>query len=183
VGDARKEGRDKAREALLKELGVEDFDKAKAALEEAKNLKKAQMTEAERIAAEKSDLEKRLADSESAKQRAEEERKSALLQAEIVSKAAGIFANPKAIVKLIDLSGVKFEDGQFTGIDEVLTKLAEAEPWTLAPKAGALGTKLGATNPDSKPKARTDTDRKADYFGGASSTFFEGGGVEIRSKQ
>lgn len=183
AGTSRKEGKNAGRTELLKELGFETPEAAKTAIEEANKLKKDQMTETERLKAEKAEAEKRATDTAAALAKAETERQAALLEAEIVSKASGKFANPKAVAKLLDLSKVKFENGQFTGVDEALTELGTKEPWTLVSKEKPA-TNLGPTNPKTGAQGRTDEQRRAEYFGGGDNAgFFKGGGVQIRDKK
>ena len=42
--------------------------------------------------------------------------------------------NPKAALKLADLSEVEFKDGKITGLDKALEKLAKSDPYLLAEK-------------------------------------------------
>ena len=178
AGQTRKDAKSAERAALLKELGVADLDAAKKAITTAEEARKAQMTEIERLQQAKEESDRKLAASEAARQKAEQYRKEALLTAAVVGKASGKFANPQAVVKLADLTKVTLgDDGQFTGIDEALERLATQEPWTLA-KTGITVPSLGATNGSGKPKSRTDEDRRAEYFGGGNNRkFFDEGGV------
>lgn len=178
AGQTRKDAKSAERAALLKELGVADLDAAKKVIADAETARKAQLTETERLQQAKEESDRKLATAEAARQKAEQDRKDALLTAAVVGKASGRFANPQAVVKLADLSKVTLgDDGQFTGIDDALEALAKAEPWTLA-KQGTTVPSLGATNGSGKPKARTDEDRRAEYFGGGKNQkFFDEGGV------
>ncbi len=105
----------------------------------------------------------------------------ALLHAAVISQASKRFANPEAVVRLVDLSSVErdAESGKYTGIDTALAALAESDPWTLTPKVGSPGP----TNPEGDhTQVRTDDDRRREYFQGQTSNFFEGGGVQVRDK-
>lgn len=49
--------------------------------------------------------------------------------------------NPKAALKMADLSGVSIDDeGHVTGLKDALKKLANAEAWMLKPKAASEGS-------------------------------------------
>ena len=175
AGETRKSAKSAERAALLKELGVEDLDAVKAAMQAAQEAAKAKMTETERAAAEMAELNKRLQLAEAGKTEAEQARKAALLEAEIVSKASGRFANPRAAAKLADLSKVEFKDGKFSGVDEALTALAEAEPWTLAQagKGPVTPPAIGATNGgQGKRGGESDEDNRARFFGGGGARIF-----------
>lgn len=176
AGKTRKEAATAAQAKLLKELGFESADAAKAAFVEADKIRKAQMTDQERLTQEKADAEKRADDATAAAKLSDQARQQALIESEIVSMASGKFANPKAMVKLVDQSKVKFEDGNIVGVAEELARLETSEPWTLLPKAGSPQS-IGRTNPSGTPPGRTDKDRKQEYFGGGRATFFKGGGV------
>lgn len=175
IGKTRKEARDAAQAKLLKDLGVDSIDAIKAQVAEAQTLKKAQMTEQERLAVEKQALEQQLAQAREAVATADANRKQALIEAEIISKASGRFANPRAVIRLLDLSKVGFgEDGRsIEGVEEALTTLATAEPWTLLARGAQQPPPLGATNPNASAQTRTDADRKAEYFTGVGNGFFD----------
>lgn len=167
AGQTRKEAKSAERAALLKELGVEDLDQAKQALKAAEEARKAQMTQEERLKTEKAELERRATEAEAARQKAEQERQAALVEAEIVARASGRFANPKAVIRLIDLAKVKVgEGGVIEGVDEALNALAEKEPWTLAQK-GATVPSLGPANPPRGGGGTAKEDEmRAAFFGG-----------------
>ena len=186
ASERAKHAKSAERAALLKELGVEDLDAVKAAMQAATEAAKAKMTEAERAQAERAELEKRLQLAEAGKTEAELARKAALLEAEIVSKASGRFANPRAVAKLADLSKVEFKDGKFAGVDEALTALAEAEPWTLAPVSSGTvkPPAIGTTNGGQGKRGESDADLKARFFGGGGARIFDkkAGGVVVNHK-
>jgi len=179
AANARGEGRSAERAALLQELGVQDVGAVKSALAQAEELKRAQLTESERLKADAADARKAAADAEAARQAAEQARQSALVEAEIIAQAAGRFANPKAVSKLIDRTAVKLDEkGQVVGVAEALETLAKAEPWTLAQAADtntkAKAPAIGATN--GKPGAGGTAQEvlASKYFGrGRGSGFFE----------
>lgn len=175
AGKTRKEAKDAARAELLKELGVADADAAKAAIKlaadealRAEQARLAQMSETERMKAAMLDADKKVAEAEALRARAEDARGAALLQAEVVSKASGRFANPKAAAKLADLSGVKLDGDKFVGVDEALEALAQAEPWTLLTNAPKPAPAVGPTNGKTTPKGggASEDEMRATFFGG-----------------
>jgi hypothetical protein len=175
AGKTRKEAKDAARAELLKELGVPDAEAAKAAIklaadeaQRAEQARLAQMSETERMKAAMLDADKKVSEAEASRARAEEERVEALMLAEVVSKASGRFANPKAAAKLADLSGVKLEGEKFVGVDEALDALAQAEPWTLAANAPKPAPAVGPTNGKTPAKggSASEEEMRATFFGG-----------------
>lgn len=176
AGQSRKEGRKSAEGDLLKQLGVKTLDEAKAALDAAAKLRQSQMTEAERLEQARQDAEARAAQAEQARQDAEARALATRIESEIIANAAGRFANPSAVVRLIDRSAIAVEGDTVTGVAEALEKLAKSDPWTLLPEGKRIPA-IGRTNSGGKPQARTDADRKRDYFGQGGPGFFKGGGV------
>jgi len=189
AGTARKDGKSAERAALLQALGVDSLEAAQVAIKAADDAKRAQMSESERLKTDKEAAEKRATDAEAARQRSDAERLQALMESEIVSLASsdqewGRFANPKAVVKLIETKAIKFEDGQWVGVEAALKNLAEKETWTLAPKGGGTQTNIGITNGKKTVGARTDDDRRAEYFGGGKRrTFFEPSPDGVRGRE
>jgi len=180
VGKAREDGRSAASSALLKELDVKSLDEVKAALKALEDAKKAQMTDAERLKTEKDQAEAKVKDAESRAQAAENDRKQALLEVAVVRAAADRFANPEAVLKLIDAAALKFENGKWVGVQEALDKLATDEPWTLKPAASTANadaqktkTKIGLTNQQAKKTGDSDEDNRARFFGNRNKGFFE----------
>ena len=96
---------------------------------------------------------------------------------------AGRFANPKAAIKLLDLTGVKIQDGAVTGLAEAVEKLATAEPWTLAQPARKSPQPFTTNPPEGGDPAKESYEEKRQrFFGGAGAgDFFKGGGVRIKS--
>ncbi|HNB50339.1 MAG TPA: hypothetical protein PK530_00270 [Anaerolineales bacterium] len=169
-----------AKAELLKAMGFESLAAAQKAVEEGKQLQREKMSEQERLQADLTALTDRATKAEQAAQQAR-------LEAEALGLMAGKFANPRAALKLVDLTGVNLADG-FTGLAEAINKLAETEPWTLAPQTQTPNGKkptvpnLGPTNPETPTRpTKTDAERMQKFFGGGvkNSGFFEGGGVKI----
>lgn len=99
--------------------------------------------------------------------------KAAIKGAVIAEAARRGFRNPDIAYKVLDLADVKVDGSEVSGVSEALEALAEAEDWMLG------GTpRVGATNPPKGGRqARTDDDRKQEYFGGEAGAFWDGGGV------
>lgn len=176
VGATRKDARETAQKDTLKELGFADLESARAALKDYEEAKRSKMSADERAAADLKAAQEAKAQAEATAKTAVAQAQEARLEAEIVAQAAGRFANPKAVLKLLDRAAVKFgEDGKVEGVKEALDALAKAEPWTLAQKgAGPRVPGIGATNTGEGPQARTDEDRRKQFFGGgAPGGFFE----------
>lgn len=172
AGQARKEGKSAERAALLQELGVKNLDEAKVAIKATEDARLAQLSEAERMKAEIAARDAKLAELQQSTAQANAAALNAQLRAEVVSKASGRFQNAEAVLKLADLSGVKFEDGKFSGLDEALEKVAKDFPFTLTQKteetpAKKPAPKIGASNAQTGAgKSASDEELRAKYFGG-----------------
>lgn len=171
-----------AQSALAKSLGFETVEAMQTAVAEGQKALREKMSEQERIQA---DLEKANKEKQEANERAikaETSATQARLQAEALALMAGKFANPKAALKLVDLSAINLADPKFPGLAEAIEKLASDEPWTLIQNGNKRTVpNLGPTNPQNsgKPPEKTDDDRRRQYFGGGvgETGFFRGGGV------
>lgn len=175
-----------AQAKLLKEFGYEDPAALKQFIEAGKAAMDAQKTDTERqqealrVAQEKADqLEART-------KQAEAQAQAAILQAEALALMAGKFANPKAAIKLLDMTSVKIQDGTVTGLDVAVEKLAKDEPWTLAKPDLKTPPAKFTTNPkDGGDQTKeTDEDKRRRYFGSiGGGEFFQKspGGVRIKS--
>lgn len=106
-------------------------DKAReAAQREAKTLKDAQLSEGEKT---KQDLE----EAKKVLQQKEEENKLLRLQNAFVTDNTYDWHDPKAALKLADLSAVTVdEEGTVKGLKEALKKVADSNPWMIKPKSG-----------------------------------------------
>jgi len=171
------------REALLKLLGVESADAARALLEAGQKALDEKKTAEERQA---EALQKALAEAEALKSQAaaaQAERDRAAIKAAAMEMMAGKFISPGAAFKLLDTAQVTLEDGKVIGLEEAIQKLAAGEPWTLkaeTPAPKKIEPKV-VTNPEGGPSPKeTDAERAARYFGGvASNGFFNGGGLRL----
>lgn len=121
-------------------------DKAReAAQREAKALKDAQLSEDEKR---KQDLE----EAKQALQKREEEIKLLRLQNAFVTDNTYDWHDPKAALKLADLSAVTVDEaGTVKGLKEALKAVADANPWMVKPKstesapAGETGSATGGS--------------------------------------
>ena len=184
VGKTRKEEREKARRALLEELGVSDPADVKKALAEYNELKKAQMTAEERMQAELEEARQKAQQAETARRAAEQAAQERLVQAELVAEAALLgFADPRDAVTLISASDLKFDEGsgRLTNAGDVVKALAEKKPYLL--RQDKRGTP-GPTNPSRDAKqGRTDDDRRAEYFRGVGrDCVFDRGNLVLRDE-
>lgn len=179
AAERAKHAKSAERAALLKELGVEDLEAARAALKAAEDARQAQLSETERLQAAKVAAEKLAADARAEAEQSKAQAELALKRAAVIAAGAGRFAKPEAIVKLLDLGALKVaEDGSVTGVTEALEKLAADEPWTLIPAGSGQQTpqrgSVGRTNPPAKAGAgRSDDELRAKYFGGGGRRMFE----------
>lgn len=177
-----------AQMTLAKSLGFETVEAMQKAVEEGQKAVREKMSEKERAEADLATARKEAAEAREGETKAKHEATQARLEAEALSLMAGKFANPKAALKLVDLTGVTLTDPKFPGLPEAIEKLAKDEPWTLMQTNSSakkpLAPNIGATNPtnDGKPQT-TDAERHQKYFGGGvrNSGFFQGGGVRVSS--
>lgn len=174
-----------AQATLAKTLGYESVEAMKASVKDGQKALREKLTEQERIKADLDAAQKLTTEANERATRAETQATQARLEAEALSLMAGKFANPRAALKLMDLTSVTLTDPKFPGLSEAVEKLAKDEPWTLAPTTPAgkkpMVPNLGPTNPESNGKpAKTDEDRRKRYFGGGvqNSGFFQGGGIK-----
>jgi hypothetical protein len=171
---------------VLKELGFDSREALQKALEEGKTALDARKTAEEKQAETLKQAQERAQALEAQAKQAVTQAEQASLALEAIGQMAGRFANPRAAMKLLDLSNVKRgDDGSYTGLKEAIEKLATDEPWTLAQPQQAkrpVAPAIGATNPEGdQSKATSDADRRARYFGnlGGGQDFFAGGGLSI----
>lgn len=174
-----------AQATLAKALGYDSVEAMQAAVPEGQKALREKLTEQERIQADLAAAQKLTTEANERATRAEQQATQARLEAEALSLMAGKFANPRAALKLMDLTSVTLTDPKFPGLAAAIEKLAQDEPWTLL-QTTTTGKKpmvpnLGPTNPESNGKpAKTDEDRRKRYFGGGvqDSGFFQGGGIK-----
>jgi hypothetical protein len=184
-----KERLDRAKESelssILKTLGVSSVEDAKKLLKDGQDALRARMSEQEKLQADLAAAQQATQEAADRATKAETAATQARLEASALSLMAGKFANPKAALKLLELTSVDLADPKFPGLPEAVEKLAKDEPWTLLTnhKTGKpLVPNLGPTNPETTGKpAITDAERHQRYFGGGvkNSSFFQGGGVKV----
>jgi multidrug efflux pump subunit AcrA (membrane-fusion protein) len=135
----------------------------KEAADRRKKLEKLEAAEEERKKAEMSELEKLQAERDEAVKAAEAATKAAnarLLKATIIAKAVELnFTDPNDAYALLDKSELTLaDDGSVEGLDEELTRLAEAKPYML--KGDRRDPSLRPTHPVGGRPGETDTQRR-----------------------
>lgn len=126
-----------------------DYDAHKAAAEELKKLRQAQLSDQERSAARATELEQKLADAQSSETQLRMTIAERLIRAEVASVARDLeFADPDDAWRLADLAEVKADDELNVDralVKKALEKLAKDKPYLL--KAGG-----GAPRPGTPPR-------------------------------
>jgi hypothetical protein len=181
MGKVRGEGKDTAVKSLLKDLGVDTPETLKGSLKELADLRKASMTEQDRL---KEDLNTALAKIDVLSVQQEESKKAAeqaSINSEIAKQAAGRFTSVDAVLKLVDRSVIAVDEKGVSGVDRALEQVAETYPFTLRQEKSLSVT--SSANPEDKgqPKGKTDDQWRQDLFG-AGTEFFAGRGVRIVDK-
>lgn len=176
AGKIRAEAKEAAQKALLKELGVDDPEAAKVALDEYKTLKEQSMTEREKLEARLAELE---TSNVTLKTEAEQRAQDALdakVKAAIVAKAAGKVADAEVAYQLIDFKEIKVdEQGNVSGIETALENLIEKYDFLKARQP--MSTTSAANVADAEKQARSDDERRREYFAMRGTGFFNGGGI------
>lgn len=148
-------------EALQRQLSAADQNRVRAE-QEAKTLRDASLSEDEKR---KQDLEQAKADL----QKRDEDIKLLRLQNAFITDNTYDWHDPKAALKLADLSAVTVDDaGTVKGLKEALKAVAEANPWMVKPKSaeetpaaesGATGGSTGITGQGSSGANSRATDK------------------------
>lgn len=152
--DVRRGATEAGTKKALTDLGFDSIEEARKAVDEGKALKTKQMTDAERIAAEKKDLEDKLAQE---RQRAKDATSSAntkLMRIHVITEAQKAGVDPsefesvwKEIRDDAELRGQikpKGED-EFEGAAAAILKVIEKHPRWLANAQGMAGDGVGTT--------------------------------------
>lgn len=165
--------RKRGKQSVLKDIGVEKVEDARAAVKTARAIADTQKTDEQIIA----DKDRQIQD---ANRRAHD----AQLRAAFMAKAGTRFVDPDAAFALADKSGLTVEeDGSVTGLAEALDTLADAKPYLVNKPGKPPIPSLGPPAPNGKQVARTDDDRRQEYFGGGTKTFFKAGNVSVKNKE
>lgn len=102
------------------------------------------------------------------------------IESAIVKQAATIGLDPTAAAKLVDTAKLTVnEDGSIAGLEDAVKAVAEQYPGLLVRQARTKPVNPGR---DGDPNVKTDTQRRAEYFGGATSNFWSGGGVVLSTE-
>lgn len=116
-------------DAALRRMQAADQNNSKTQAE-LKKLQDAQLSEADKT---KRDLEQAQAE----QARLKEELKQTRIQNAFVTDNTYQWHDPRAALKLADLSSVEIkDDGTVTGLKDALKSVADANPWMLKPKEG-----------------------------------------------
>lgn len=172
------------RKAMFAELGVASLDELQEKLNAGEKAITASLSATEKL---QKDLDTANTEKEKADARVIEAEKSeqrSRLEVQAVGKMAGVFHDPQAVLKLLDLSEVDLDSSGFSGLDDAIEAAKTEFPWALvgegdpAPKGKKKkkDPSLDPANPagDKTPTGKTDTERKAQFFGGGGKEgFFE----------
>lgn len=144
---AKRLKREKEKQAELDEKlkRLEAYEKAE------EKRKKAEMSEAELLRAEKEESVKRADEASEAAKKAHESANQRILNTEIRSIARSLNANDaNDILALLDKSVIEIDDeGNVKGVDEAVKALKEAKPWMFKQAIGADAS--GGSNPSKNP--------------------------------
>jgi DNA repair exonuclease SbcCD ATPase subunit len=166
VKDRLERARTKTTSDLLSQLGIEDIDEAKKAIEDATKAKEAQMSELEKAQAQITDALNQAAQAKADMKSIQAKADEALLKAAIISKAQN-FNDPMDAWQFIDKSKIEIgEDGSYSGINKALEALTESKPYLIKletngnvksgtptrPTPKTVAEKLLAQNQTDKPK-------------------------------
>lgn len=133
AGNARKDGREAGLKEVLESLGVADVDAAKALVEAAKAAEDAQKSELQKATEERDKFRQQ---AEQAQARAEAA--VAITRLEGALRDAGINAERiPAAMKLADLSGLKVEGTDVSGVAEAVESIKATSPEWFKPGAPA----------------------------------------------
>lgn len=145
IKDRLERANSKVTSDLMAQLGIENIDEAKKTLEDATKLKEAQMSELEKVQSQVTDAMNQAAQAKADMEAMQIQTNEALLKAAIISKAQN-FNDPMDAWSFVDKSKVKIgEDGNYTGIDDVLKELSEAKPYLIKIKEETNGNVRSGT--------------------------------------
>ncbi|MFS0562615.1 phage scaffolding protein [Terribacillus sp. 179-K 1B1 HS] len=141
----REKGKKKELEDKLAKLA--EYEKAE------EERRKAEMSEVERLQAEYEEAQKKLQEYEESSKQAKEQAEKRIIETEIKSIARSLNANdPDDVLALIDRSNITIdENGNVTGVNEVLSAFKEAKPFYFKQPIGADAA--GGSNPGKNPSA------------------------------
>lgn len=135
----------------------EDYEDIKAKLitfEQAEDeRKKQEMTEVERLQAEKDDAAKKAIEASELAQKAQEEANTRILNTEIKSVARSLNANdPNDVLALLDKTEIKIdEEGNVQGVETAVEALKASKPWMFKQVIGVDAS--SGSNPATNPRA------------------------------
>lgn len=141
-----------------------DYDAMKARLQE---IEDAQKTEEQK-------RQEKVAALEAENQKLTQQNRETAIKAAIVAAASEIGLDAKAAVKLADMSTLA-ED--LSNVDEIVKAVAADYPGLVRRQAAQTTPANPARS--TQPPARTDADRRREYFEGGNSPFWSGAGVRF----
>ncbi len=154
TGDARKGGREAALKSLLGEVGLEDADKLKAFVADARKTQEAQMTEAEKQKAEMEKLRQETETAKTERTRAVATANERLMQAAVLTEAAKAEhkVNPAALADVwlfVDRATLEVgEDGVVKGAQEAVQAVIKARAYLTQTALPRGGTPLREKRPN-----------------------------------
>jgi hypothetical protein len=129
IKDRLERANNKITSDLMAQLGIEDIDEAKKAIEEAAKLKEAQMTELEKAQAQVTEAMNQAAQAKAETEAMQAKANEALLKSAIIAKSQD-FNDPMDAYTFVNKAKIEVsEDGEYKGIDEALKELAETKPY------------------------------------------------------
>ena len=162
AGESRKDGRGVAEKDLLKALGVESLDAAKAVLQAAKDAEDAQKTELQKAQEETV----RLRDEAAA---AQADAKSSRIQTALELKLRDAGINPAraaAALRLVDPSKLDVNGTEVTGLDDAVKELKSQSPEWFGTTASPPDASRGGGGPaDFRTASAEDRDKALAQYG------------------
>lgn len=149
-----------------------DYDTVKAELAKLKTPAQTPAPEA--------DADQRLTALETQSQTLAKRNQELTIESAIVKQAATVGLDPTAAAKLVDTAKLTIgEDGSIAGLEDAVKAVAEQYPGLLVRQARTRPVNPGRAGDSG---AKTDAQRRAEYFGGVTSNFWSGGGVVLNDE-
>lgn len=169
VGERAKRAEQSAIGELLKGLGFEKADDLKALVDAARKDEADKLSEAEKAQKKIGELQKSIETAQAEAKAAIEAANEKLMKSQVLVSAQTIgFIDPADAWLYLDRGKIKAdEQGNFTGIEEMLKEIATAKPHLVKPPAGVLGA---VPSPRGKPattpqEAEQDVNEFAAIYG------------------
>jgi hypothetical protein len=151
-----------------------DYEELKAKAQRLKELDDTQKSETEKLREQLAEAEQKSQAAEQAREAAARQARETAIRAAVVAEAAKQgFADPLDAYRLLDMGALSLaSDETVAGLADMVQSLATSKPYLKGKQAPVVPP----ANPSrqSGSPARTDADRYAEYFGGASNDFWQG---------